>query len=394
MTSESWSPKVSEIRCAQRKEGSAAVLAIGTANPANQVSQEEYPDYYFRVTKSEHLTDRKDTFKIICGLTGLENRFFYHSEELLNSHPELLDRTSPSLEARQDIVAKAAPQLAASAARKAIAKWGRPATDITHVVVSTNDVGAPSVDVFLVSLLGLRTNVRRTMLQLTGCSAGCATLRLAKDLAENNHGARVLVACVELSIAGLCSPGEGESLDALITHALFGDGAGVVIIGADPVHPVEQALFELVSVSQTVVPRTEHMLTLRMGSYGNHGKVSTKLTQVVAQNIEQCLMEAFGPTGLIVDWNDLFWAVHPGSRLMLDQIDETLKLAPTKLAASRTILQNYGNMFSATVIFVLDELRRRMEEGEPADWGAMVGFGPGFTMETVVLRATGFLKKS
>ena len=60
------SPKVSEIRGAQRAEGCAAMLAIGTANPANQVSQEEYPYYYFRVTKSEHLTDHKDTFKIIC----------------------------------------------------------------------------------------------------------------------------------------------------------------------------------------------------------------------------------------------------------------------------------------------------------------------------------------
>ena len=60
------SPKVSEIRCGPRAEGSAALLAVGTANPANKVSQEEYPDYYFRVTKSEHLTDHKDTFKIIC----------------------------------------------------------------------------------------------------------------------------------------------------------------------------------------------------------------------------------------------------------------------------------------------------------------------------------------
>lgn len=57
---------VCEIRHAQRADGPAAVLAIGTANPTNCVSQEEYPDYYFRVTKSEHLTDLKHKLKSIC----------------------------------------------------------------------------------------------------------------------------------------------------------------------------------------------------------------------------------------------------------------------------------------------------------------------------------------
>ncbi|KAE8770307.1 Eceriferum-c [Hordeum vulgare] len=389
------SPKVSEIRCAQRAEGSAAMLAIGTANPANKVSQEEYPDYYFRVTKSEHLTDHKDTFKIICGLTGTENRFFYHTDELLNSHPVLLNHTSPSREARHDIVAKAAPELAAAAAKKAIEKWGRPATDITHLIVSTNsDAGAPSADVRLVSLLGLRADVCRTMLHLNGCFAGCSALRLAKDLAENNRGARVLVACMELAISGFCSPGEGDCLDTLITHALFGDGAGAVIVGADPMHAVENPLFEMVSVSQTLVPNTEHLLTLELGSHGTHGKVYTKLPTLVADTMEPCLLKAFAPLEMDFQWNDLFWAVHPGSRGIMDQLDKTLQLEPTKLAASRTVVQNFGNMFSATVIFVLEELLRRMEEeGERAEWGAMVGFGPGFTIETMVLHAAGALKK-
>ena len=57
---------VQEIRRSQRAEGAAAILAIGTANPANSVSQEEYPDYYFRVTKSQHLTDLKQKFKAMC----------------------------------------------------------------------------------------------------------------------------------------------------------------------------------------------------------------------------------------------------------------------------------------------------------------------------------------
>ena len=106
------------------------------------------------------------------------------------------------------------------------------------------------MDVRLVSLLGLRTNVFRTMLQLNGCTAGCAALRLAKDLAENNRGARVLVACVEIiSIAGFTGPNQEDFLGTLISHALFGDGAGAVIVGADAVRPIEHPLFEMVSVT-------------------------------------------------------------------------------------------------------------------------------------------------
>ncbi|KAF8731308.1 hypothetical protein HU200_016362 [Digitaria exilis] len=200
-----------EIRRAQRADGPAAVLAIGTANPTFSIPQDKFPDYYFRVTKKEHLTDLKDTFTKLCKKTGLERRFFHHTEQMLNANPSFfLDGTpssSSSLDARLDIVSKAAPELAAAAAAKAIAMWGRPATDITDLIVATSsEARSPGTDLSLASLLGLRPDVRRTSLQLAGCSAGCAALRLAKDLAENNRGARVLVACVELNLTSFRAP--------------------------------------------------------------------------------------------------------------------------------------------------------------------------------------------
>ncbi|KAI4977034.1 hypothetical protein ZWY2020_050641 [Hordeum vulgare] len=381
---------VHEIRRERRAEGPAVVLAIGTANPVNCVSQDEYPDYYFRVTKTEHLTDLKDTFKKLCKITGMGKRYFYHTEELLDAHPDFLHRTSASIDARLEIAAAAAPELAASAAAKAIAEWGRPATDITHLIVSTNSAAhAPSVDFRLASLLGLRPSVCRTMLHLNGYSGGCAALRLAKDLAENNRGARVLVACVELTVTSFRGPDEEDCFDTLISQGLFSDGAGAVIVGADAVRPVERPLFEMVSVSQAVVPETEHLLNMRLGSGGVCGDVSTELPRMVGHNIGQCLLDAFAPLGIRVEWNDLFWVVHPGSRGVLDHIDMALRLDPKKLAASRTVMGEYGNMLGATVIFVLDEQRRLMEKDEVGahGWGVMVGFGPGFTVETMVLRA-------
>ncbi|KAF7040368.1 hypothetical protein CFC21_050279 [Triticum aestivum] len=383
---------VREIRRSQRADGPAAVLAIGTANPANCVSQEEYPDYYFRVTKSQHLTDLKKQLKTFCEMTSTEKRYFHHTEELLDAHPEFLCHDKPSLDTRLSIAAAAAPELAASAAAKAIAEWGRPATDITHLIVSTNSgAHAPGVDLRLASLLGLRASVCRTMLNLNGCSTGAASLRLAKDLAENNRGARVLVACVELTVINFRGPEEAYP-HKLISQAAFGDGAGAVIVGADAVHPVEHTLFEMVSASQTTIPATDGVLNMQLTEAGLDGHIFTReLIPLAAQHIEQCLMDAFQPFGIMSDgtkWNDMFFVVHPGIRGIIDHIDGALRLDPGKLAASRTVLRDYGNMLGATLIFVLDEQRMRMEEdGERGEWGVMMGFGPGFTVETMVLHA-------
>ncbi|CAN6205459.1 unnamed protein product [Urochloa humidicola] len=391
---------VRDICRARRADGPAAVLAIGTANPANCVLQDDFPDFYFRVTNSEHLVGLKEKFKRVCQKLGVQKRYLHYTEEMIRAHPEFLYHiNSPSLDERLDIAKVAVPELAAEACRKAIAEWGRPAADITHLVVTTNS-GAhiPGVDFQLVPLLGLRRTVRRTMLYLNGCFAGAAALRVAKDLAENNRGARVLVVCAELSVLLFTRPApEGPlQFQTLINQGLFGDGAGAVIVGADPVSktsttaPAEHPLFEIVSAAQTIIPDSEDVITMHLTKGGYGGNISTRqVPELIGDNVERCLVDAFEPLGVVgAGWNDLFWNVHPGSSAILDKIDDVLHLKPEKLAASRRVLSEYGNMFGVTVIFVLDELRRRMERGEEEgvpEWGVMLAFGPGLTVETMVL---------
>ncbi|KAI4968885.1 hypothetical protein ZWY2020_046215 [Hordeum vulgare] len=170
-----------------------------------------------------------------------EKRYFHHTEELLDANPDFLCRGKPSLDARLAIAAAAAPELAALAAAKAIAKWGRPASDITHLVVSTNSgAHAPGADLRLASLLGLRASVCRTMLNLNGCSAGSTSLRLAKDLAENNRAARVLVACVELTVVAFRGPEEEYP-----HHLISQDRHTHTLVGASPRRRDSQGLWEL-----------------------------------------------------------------------------------------------------------------------------------------------------
>ncbi|KAM0926445.1 hypothetical protein ACQ4PT_003517 [Festuca glaucescens] len=254
--------------------------------------------------------------------TGIEKRYFHLNEESVGAHPQFVDRELPSLDARIDMVATAVPKLAQAAATKAIAEWGRPATDITHLVFSTYSAcQAPSFDLQLASLLGLRPTVSRTVLSLHGCYGGGRALHLAKQLAENNRGTRVLVACAELTLVCFGAP-DGTNL---VGTALFGDGAGAVIVGAGPFREGERPLFEMIAATQTTIPRTEHVLGMQVSGAGVDFHLGIQVPTLIGQNIKQCLVDAFS-AGLVdappfSDWNDLFWAVHPGGRPILDNID-------------------------------------------------------------------------
>ncbi|CAD6263280.1 unnamed protein product [Miscanthus lutarioriparius] len=150
---------VHEMRRAQRADGPAAVLGIGTANPPTCIAQDDYPDYYFRVTNNEHLTDLKAKLSRICNnkKSGIRQRYLHLNEELLAANRGFIDPTRPSQDERVEIASAVVPELATKAAAKAITEWGRPATDITHLIFSTySGTRAPSADRRLASLLGLR----------------------------------------------------------------------------------------------------------------------------------------------------------------------------------------------------------------------------------------------
>nr|ACZ51475.1 chalcone synthase [Fagopyrum tataricum]ADL39795.1 chalcone synthase [Fagopyrum tataricum] len=385
-------PTVQEIRKAQRAEGPATVLAIGTATPPNCVYQADYPDYYFRVTNSDHMTDLKEKFRRMCDKSQIEKRYMYLTEEILKEHPNMCEYMAPSLDSRQDMVVTEVPKLGKEAAQKAIKEWGQPKSKITHVIVcTTSGVDMPGADYQLTKLLGLRPSVKRFMMYQQGCFAGGTVLRMAKDLAENNRGARVLVVCSE--ITAVCFRGPTDThLDSMVGQALFGDGAGAVIVGADPDLSIEKPIFELVWTSQTILPDSEGAIDGHLREVGLTFHLLKDVPGLISKNIEKSLTEAFSPLN-IADWNSLFWIAHPGGPAILDQVEAKLGLKEEKLKATRQVLNDYGNMSSACVLFILDEMRKKSLEnghattGEGLDWGVLFGFGPGLTVETVVLHS-------
>nr|AKR53954.1 conium polyketide synthase 1 [Conium maculatum] len=386
------SAKIEEIRKTQRAQGPANVLAIGTATPSNCVYQADYPDYYFRITNSEHMTDLKLKFKRMCEKSMIRKRYMHLTEDYLKENPNVCAYEAPSLDARQDLVVVEVPRLGKEAASKAIKEWGQSKSKITHLIFcTTSGVDMPGADYQLTKLLGLRPSVKRFMMYQQGCFAGGTVLRLAKDLAENNAGARVLVVCSEITAVTFRGPSDSH-LDSLVGQALFGDGAAAVIVGSDPDLSVERPLFQLISAAQTILPDSDGAIDGHLREVGLTFHLLKDVPGLISKNIEKSLKEAFGPIG-ISDWNSLFWIAHPGGPAILDQVELKLGLKEEKMRATRQVLSDYGNMSSACVLFILDEMRKKSIEegkattGEGLDWGVLFGFGPGLTVETVVLHS-------
>ncbi|KAM0932941.1 putative chalcone synthase [Dioscorea sansibarensis] len=405
--------------------GLASVLALGTANPPNVVYQDTFADYFFRVTNSEDKVELKEKLKRVCDKSMIRKRHFFLNEEKLKEHPNLCSfMDQASLNTRHDIVVEEVPKLGEKAAIKALEEWGRPRSEITHIIFcSTGGVDLPGADYRIIKLLGLSPSTKRVMLYSQGCFAGGTVLRIAKDLAENNEDARVLIVCAELTVISFRGPDEAkenfdnlvgqaifadgaaavvvgakpipeakENFDNLVGQAIFADGAAAVVVGAKPITEVETPFFEIVSTDQYILPESDGYIGGHLREVGLTFYLHNQVPSTVGNNIEKTLIKAFSPLG-ISDWNSLFFITHPGGRAILDKIEEKLELKPGKMRATRHVLSEYGNMSSPSVLFIMDEMRKRSmadglrTAGEGLDYGVLHGLGPGITVETVVLHA-------
>lgn len=325
--------------------------------------------------------------------TTVKNRYAHLTEEIVEQNPNLRNPTVPSLETRLRIMIEAVPNLGKEAAAKAIKEWGQPKSMITHLVFCSGaGVDMPGADYQLVKLLGLSPSVKRVMLYHLGCYGGGTVLRVAKDLAENNRGARVLVVNVEITTVSAFRAPDEAHLDSLVGQALFGDGAAALVVGADPIQGVEKPIFEMAIAAQTLLPESDGKIGGQLKESGLAIHLHRDVPKIISKNIEDALMDAFNQLG-ISDWNSLFWVAHPGGPAILNHVETKLKLEPEKLQVTRRVLREFGNMSSATVFFVLDEMRKQSATegwattGQGLEWGVLCGLGPGITVETVVLRA-------
>ncbi|CAN1759450.1 Type III polyketide synthase A [Linum perenne] len=378
--------------------GKATLLAIGKAFPSQLIPQECLVEGYIRDTNCQD-PSIKEKLERLCTTyfrktTTVKRRFTVMSKEILDKYPELVTEGTPTIRQRLEIANPAVVDMAAEASLACIKEWGRSVEDITHIVyVSSSEIRLPGGDLHLSSRLGLRSDVNRVMLYFLGCYGGVTGLRVAKDIAENNPGSRVLLTTSETTILGFRPPNKSRPYD-LVGAALFGDGAAAVVVGTDPIKGKEEAFMELRFAAQEFLPGTEGVIDGRLSEEGIYFKLGRDLPEKIEDNIEgfcKKLMKK-GGLGEGVGFNELFWAVHPGGPAILNRLESKLGLNDGKLECSRKALMDYGNVSSNTVFYVIEYMREALEMkkrngGDDEEWGLGLAFGPGITFEGILLRS-------
>ncbi|PNU18978.1 type III polyketide synthase [Geothermobacter hydrogeniphilus] len=289
--------------------------------------------------------------------------------------------TEPGTGARNAIYAREARQLGLKAGHALLEKAaGFTPTEITHVVTaSCTGFFNPGLDYYLVRELGLPASTERYHLGFMGCYAAFPALRMADQFCRANPEAVVLVLCLELCSLHIQL---GDREDQLLANALFADGTAAALVSARPPR-AGQTVLELERFQSALVPSGETDMAWTVGDKGFDIALSSYVPKILGANIGGVVDELLDAGGSRRDRiGD--WAVHPGGKSIIDQVGKALQLQPEQLAAPRAVLRDFGNMSSATILFVLQRLLAE-SRGTKEQICAMA-FGPGLTVELGLLR--------
>jgi predicted naringenin-chalcone synthase len=317
-------------------------------------------------------------FRRMAQRSGIRRRFSVlspnaaNTEFSVNAHEFYTRGSFPDTSKRMEIFERFAPRLA----RKTLDKLhltDEERTGITHILVtSCTGLYAPGLDFDILDHLGLDTSVERTMIGFMGCYAAINGLKQARHIVRSEPAAKVLLVNLELCTLHLQ---ETQELEQVLSFLVFGDGCAASLITAQP------AGFCMDSFRAVLLPETRELITWRIGGVGFDMFLSGKVPGAIGAGLATSGVEALGtyrPDEITL------WGVHPGGKSVLDAVERGLGLGHNALAASRQTLECFGNMSSATVMFVMEKL---MQAAKPGELGCAMSFGPGLTAETMLFHA-------
>ena len=338
---------------------------IGTAVPEHDIHDK------FIAFATEMLEDRRarSIFQRIAAKSEIHHRYSCLTDEPARSDAAM-DAFSfyaggqfPSTAQRMKVFEQSAPLLL----RKALDRLALSAEErkrIGHVIVTCcTGFYAPGMDFDILDYLGLPASTERTMMGFMGCYAAMNALKVARHVVRSEPDAHVLVVNLELCTLHFQPT---QELSEVISFSLFADGCAASLVTSEP------GGLALESFHAMQIEESRDLITWRVGDLGFDMFLSTHVPARIAK-----AMREHGDA--VAQGGDVkLWAIHPGGRSILDAVEDGLGLAHAALRPSREVLASFGNMSSATVMFVLERMMREARTGEA---GCAISFGPGLTAE-------------
>lgn len=343
-----------------------AILSIATSNPARRYTQQEIYDrarlhvpYY-----------RNERVRQIFMNSDIDYRHLYldlESADGVESTDQMHQRFK-----------EGALLIGAEAIQRCLAAGGFEPSDIDCVVaVSCTGYLCPGLSSLLIKKLSMRRDAQRADLLGMGCAGAMPGLQRASDFARAYPGKKALLLAVEICSACYYLD---ESLETVVGNAICADGAAAVVVGVDdrPGRPrilgfeshLEPAYIDSVGFEQR-----EGRLRI----------ILSKDLRTIAGDLADVLLARLFKTYSLSKSDVAHWILHSGGRKVIDNIQQRMNLSEHQLRHSKTVLRNFGNMSSPTVLFVLQEVLTKSSPLE-GDVGIMLAMGPGLALEGAVLR--------
>lgn len=369
-----------------RRAARTHLYGLGTALPEHASPQESIHRFMTRLSHAAWGRGQSEARRLLDSVYAGSGIGARHSvlPDYLAESPELFEfyppnwtlEPFPTTAQRMVTYERSSVDLAASAARRALAQAGARPEDVTHLIFTTcTGFFAPGPDILLMEALGLRRDLTRSVIGFMGCYAGFNGLRDADHALAADPEAVVLQVCLELCTLHFQKRPEP---DFIVANSLFSDGASAAVYAAPGRFP--KALARLVASKSRVAAGTLRQMSWRIGSTGFEMRLDREVPLQLGTAVPSFTDDLLGEAGLSRP-DAAGWVLHPGGRRIVSAIQRALALDDEDVASAREVLRTCGNMSSATIFFVL---KAELMTAPPGPLVAL-GFGPGLTMEGAVL---------
>ncbi len=321
----------------------------------------------------------QDTLLRMAGYDDGQRAGFFVNSQIESRHLYLDPATftpDESVDQLQERFRRGALELSAEAVRRALERAGWACGDVDFLATTTcTGRLCPSLDAHLIRELGLKPSVQRVHVGDTGCASAMVALEQAHNHLRAFPRHRAVAVAVELCSAAYYLD---DRLESAVAHAIFSDGAGAVALACDGGGPA--------IVEHGTIFRAEHLAAMGFEYPGGRPRVvlSKEVRRIggaMMKEMADALMAAHG----LKKADIRHFILHSAGRRVIEQARKLMELDEAQVVHSRRVLREFGNMSSATVLFVLEEVLRAASP-VPGDWGLMIALGPGFAAEGALLR--------
>jgi len=360
-----------------------AISAIGIASPPYQCTQDETAT---RVAKGFHLTEAEaKILHKVYRASGIEFRHsvladYQREPGAFEFFPNQPDSPFPSTALRMQVYKTHALGLALDAIKNCLAQnISVDKKQITHLItVSCTGMYAPGLDIEIVQSLGLETSTQRTCVNFMGCYGAFNGMKVAHAICQAEPHACVLVVSVELCSLHIQKE---FTMNNIIANALFADGAAAVLV-----QNVDEGgrCLRFDSFYCDLVAETHQEMAWDIGDSGFEMILTAYVSEAIGSGIDYFVKQLLGRHRNIQEID--YYAIHPGGIKILRACEAALNITETDNRFSYDVLRKYGNMSSATILFVLNRIWKQLTVQDQEKTIFACAFGPGLTIESMLLK--------